>query len=101
MQSRGLEAVLLDGAELTMTSLIELQANHTGVAVLDAKQDRWILVDPTTCQFISKNWNMDDLMYQGVYFVTFKGSLRDYRTKVTDRDSLTRLHEKATFPSNC
>ena len=95
MRARGLDVMLLDGAELTMTSLIKLQANHTGVAVHDRKQNRWILVDPTSRRIISENWDKRQPMYQGVYYVTFMGSLKDYRTKVTDWASLTRLHEEA------
>ena len=48
--------MLLDGAEMTMTSLSKLQSNHTGVAVHDRKQNRWILVDPTSRRIISKHW---------------------------------------------
>ena len=95
MRARGLDVMLLDGAEMTMTSLIKLQANHTGVAVHDRKQNRWILVDPTSRSIISEHWDKRRRMYQGVFYVTFKGSLKDYRTKVTDWDSLTRMHEEA------
>ena len=95
MRARGLEVVLLDGAELTMTSLVKLQANHTGVAVHDSNQNSWILVDPTIRRIISVNWDKQRPMYQGVFYVTYTGSLEDYRTKVTDWDSLTRMHEEA------
>ena len=95
MRVRGLDTVLLDGAEMTMTSLIKLQSNHTGVAVHDQKQDRWILVDPTSRRIISDHWDMRKRTYQSVYFVTFTGSLEEYRARVTDWDSLTRMHEEA------
>ena len=46
MRLRGLDTILLDSAEMTMTSLTRLRpTNHTGVAVHDRKQNRWILVN--------------------------------------------------------
>jgi len=78
VRKNGYEVLLIDGAELSISSLISEWSGHAVAAVQDADQERWILVDPTAKRIVDDNWDPESKEFLDHYWIGFIGPAEDY-----------------------
>jgi Flp pilus assembly protein TadD len=79
MENRGFQTLLIDSAEVSLTSLKDHFSGHVVVAVRDSANVRWLLADPTNKRIITNNWSTSDKTFYGDrYWIGYCGPLEKY-----------------------
>ena len=79
MERRGYQTLLVDSAEISLSSLESHFAGHVVVAVRDTADAGWALVDPTNKRTLSNNWSVNDKTFYGDrYWIGYCGPPADY-----------------------
>ncbi|MFT3783597.1 MAG: hypothetical protein QM790_16410 [Nibricoccus sp.] len=77
-----IEALLVEGAEVSEESLDSHFSGHSAVAIrTHAEQNVWWLVDPTDRQILSRDWRIEAKTFEAagsVYWILFCGKQADY-----------------------
>lgn len=87
MRQKGASLLYVDSAELSAASLLNRDNGHTGVAVKDPANGRWLLADPTNRKILSEAWSPDAKIYDGPagrMWIGYVGRLEDYPVKSHD-----------------
>ena len=79
MENRGFQTLLIDSAEVSLSSLKDHFSGHVVVAVRDSANARWLLADPTNKRIITNNWSTSDkTFYRDRYWIGYCGPLEKY-----------------------
>ena len=97
IEAQGIEALLVDGAEVSEKSLESHFSGHGVVAVRERMDGApWWLVDPTARQIISRDWKLASMTFRAgdrVYWIAFCGRRQDY--PVRNADQIREFYGKA------
>ena len=78
VRDAGYEALFIDSARLSLSSLITAFEGHAVVAVRDKSMVEWFLVDPTARRIVSRTWRAKENIFLGEYWIGYQGPLSEY-----------------------